>query len=111
MAHKLDLEIDVPGLVAWRVGIGDVRRYQLLPFAQQIHVPFNTACNRIQHFAGVTASRFPTIPTESSQLLSALSNRRDTDARRKFVPVCIAAVSFWKGADVSAADPPTMRAC
>jgi hypothetical protein len=37
--------------VAGRVGIGDVRRHQLLPRAQQIHVAFQLSSNPIQHDA------------------------------------------------------------
>ena len=41
--HRLlnsHLEIDILGLIAGSIGVGDIGRHQLLPGAQQIHVSF-----------------------------------------------------------------------
>jgi len=46
---ELGLEVDVPGLVARGVGIGEIGSHQLLAQAQHVHVPFENAGNRVQH--------------------------------------------------------------
>ncbi len=53
---KLGLEIDVFGLVARRIGVGDVGRDQFLTRAQQIHVALQIAADTCEHAASHAVS-------------------------------------------------------
>src|ERR1019366_362832 len=57
--EEFRLKIDVLGAIAGRIGVGDVRRHQFLPGAQQVHVSFELSSNGLQHGTGTHAARRP----------------------------------------------------
>ena len=59
LLRKLGAKIDVFGLVAGCVRVGDIGRHQLLPGTQQIHVSFEISSNGFKHDSCAKAVRLP----------------------------------------------------
>src|ERR1022692_354015 len=57
--EEFRLKIEVLGAIAGRIGVGDVRRHQFLPGAQQVHVSFELSGNGLQHGTGLYAASWP----------------------------------------------------
>ena len=59
LLRELGAKIDIFGLVARGVRIGDIGRHQLLPGTQQIHVSFEISSDGFKHDICAKAVRLP----------------------------------------------------
>ena|SRR5450432_389513 len=59
-AHEFEMKVDVSRPIAWSVEVGDIRRDELLPGTEQIHVVLQMSGRWIEH-AGVNACLLPKV--------------------------------------------------
>ena len=81
---ELRAKVDILRVVAGRIGVGDVRRHQLLPDTQQVHVLFEISGDSFKHDIRVKAVLVPS----SKRLILNLdaAENREEDVVNQTIP-------------------------
>ena len=92
-SHEFKLKINILGLVARRIGVGDVRSHRFLARAQQIHVAFEIGSDSVEHNEVGGALRLPILIGPDRQTLSPM-RKNLAGARRRAAEVVPATFSL-----------------
>jgi hypothetical protein len=84
--EEFRLKIDVLGAITGRIGVGDVRRHQLLPGAQPVHVSLELSGDGLQHGTGSCADGSPNGKSPEISMMEEIT-----------------AANFWRGGEFLAA--------